>query len=579
MRKILAILLALTMVVGLGVSALAGSITITRDSTYDGDSGRTYTAYRVFDSDTSLSGSNSQDDKQPTYTEDGPIAYTMALDNPWLTAMQADAQIWFNVELAADGSCYVVTPKKLAVDAGDVTAENVTDYYILDENNNYVKATEYDASATYYRDLNDTDAVDIAAYLNENIPTEEAFAAAEDTYVYPITPGTAAEVDDGYYLIVASDGATNLTLVTTNVTIVEKNEYIVTTKTTEETSYSVGDIITYTATVEIPANASTADPIILHDEMASELAFDEESVTATINTYVATTDSTPQEGVTYYTLNDETGDYEVATGITAFESGVTYYVTDNEFTAFTLITEPSDDCTFEISIPVTDAVLGKTITFTYSAELTSAAVDPDTGFINKLFGEKNGYKTTPDEPQVYTFDFDFVKVFDDEDDETLTATFQLITKETVIDEETGEETVVETIIAFTIDSDGNYVKADSDDTDTTTTITMTNGTAVNFQGFKEGTYYLRETGTSTGYNLLDGDVEITITDTSADGTISHTVTPVNALGQVEVENHSGSVLPSTGGIGTTIFYIVGGLLAVGAGVVLVSKKRMGKEDV
>ena len=83
-----------------------------------------------------------------------------------------------------------------------------------------------------------------------------------------------------------------------------------------------------------------------------------------------------------------------------------------------------------------------------------------------------------------------------------------------------------------------------------------------------------ETGTSTGYNLLDGPVTVTITDTSADGTISHTVTPVNALNQVEIENHQGSVLPSTGGIGTTIFYIIGAILVIGAGVVLVTRRRM-----
>ena len=48
--------------------------------------------------------------------------------------------------------------------------------------------------------------------------------------------------------------------------------------------------------------------------------------------------------------------------------------------------------------------------------------------------------------------------------------------------------------------------------------------------------------------------------------------------KIEILNQSGTELPSTGGIGTTIFYIVGGLLAVGAGVVLVTKKRMGKVD-
>ena len=471
-KKLFAFILAFVMTLGMSTQVFAGSITITRDTTYDGSNGRTYTAYKVFDADTTLSGSNTQADKQPTYTEDGPIAYSMATDSPWLSAMQADNQTWFNVKLAADGSKYVITP---------VTG------------------------------LSDSDAADIAAYLAANVPSGLTGTT--------ITPGTATTVDDGYYVIIASDGATNVTLVTTDVTIVEKNTYITTKKETEETSYSVGDIINYTATVTVPSDAKLTDPIILHDEMASVLAFDADSVKATID--------------------------------------------GAAFTAYTLIEDPEDGCTFELSIPVTSSMLGKTITFTYSAELTSAAVDPDTGFINKLFGEKNGYTTNPDEPQIYTFDFDFVKVFDDEDDETLTATFELRTD--AEDEDTA--------IAFKV-VNGNYVKADSDDTGTTTTITMTNGTAVNFQGFKAGDYYLVETGTSTGYNLLDGPVTVTITDTSADGTISHTVTPVNALDQVEVENHQGTVLPSTGGIGTTIFYILGSLLVIGAGVVLVTRRRL-----
>ena len=45
-----------------------------------------------------------------------------------------------------------------------------------------------------------------------------------------------------------------------------------------------------------------------------------------------------------------------------------------------------------------------------------------------------------------------------------------------------------------------------------------------------------------------------------------------------VVNKSGSTLPETGGIGTTIFYVLGSLLVVGAGVVLITRKRMGKSE-
>ena len=46
----------------------------------------------------------------------------------------------------------------------------------------------------------------------------------------------------------------------------------------------------------------------------------------------------------------------------------------------------------------------------------------------------------------------------------------------------------------------------------------------------------------------------------------------------DIANNSGATLPETGGIGTTLFYVIGGLLVVGAGVLLVTKKRMGKAE-
>ena len=106
-------------------------------------------------------------------------------------------------------------------------------------------------------------------------------------------------------------------------------------------------------------------------------------------------------------------------------------------------------------------------------------------------------------------------------------------------------------------------------------------------GLDAGTYYLTECVAPDGYNLLDKDVKITITAVySADGkTIEKLTVTVDdgepsdgdtASGELEVivENFSGVELPGTGGIGTTIFYTLGGLLAVGAVVLLVTKKRV-----
>ena len=105
-------------------------------------------------------------------------------------------------------------------------------------------------------------------------------------------------------------------------------------------------------------------------------------------------------------------------------------------------------------------------------------------------------------------------------------------------------------------------------------------------GLDAGTYYLTECVAPDGYNLLDKDVKITITAKySEDGKITDLTVAVddgeatkgdkeNGELEVTVKNFSGVELPSTGGIGTTIFYALGGLLAVGAAVFLVTKKRM-----
>lgn len=89
-------------------------------------------------------------------------------------------------------------------------------------------------------------------------------------------------------------------------------------------------------------------------------------------------------------------------------------------------------------------------------------------------------------------------------------------------------------------------------------------------GDSTATYTLAETETIIGYNPLEGTVTVSI---DKDGKV--TVTGASASGTtVTIENFSGTVLPGTGGIGTTIFYILGSALVIGCGIVLISRKRM-----
>ena len=107
-----------------------------------------------------------------------------------------------------------------------------------------------------------------------------------------------------------------------------------------------------------------------------------------------------------------------------------------------------------------------------------------------------------------------------------------------------------------------------------------------FEGLGEGTYTITELVAPNGYNLLKDPVTITITaNATLEGctwTVKNGETGLPAgadhLFAFNVENNSGTELPSTGGTGTTIFYILGSLLVVVAGVVLVTRKRMNASE-
>ena len=103
---------------------------------------------------------------------------------------------------------------------------------------------------------------------------------------------------------------------------------------------------------------------------------------------------------------------------------------------------------------------------------------------------------------------------------------------------------------------------------------------LNFEGLGAGTYVIKETVVPDGYTKAQ-DVTVVITFDNETQTFTATVNNEEAaadattnLFPVDVINVAGNTLPSTGGIGTTIFYVVGALLVLGAGVVLITRRRM-----
>ncbi len=99
---------------------------------------------------------------------------------------------------------------------------------------------------------------------------------------------------------------------------------------------------------------------------------------------------------------------------------------------------------------------------------------------------------------------------------------------------------------------------------------------VTIKGLGNGTYYLEETEAPISYNRLTGRQAVTIDGASLTNTAAadNTYTAKDTDTGIQVVNQAGTELPSTGGIGTTIFYVLGGILIVGAVVLLVSRKRM-----
>lgn len=131
-------------------------------------------------------------------------------------------------------------------------------------------------------------------------------------------------------------------------------------------------------------------------------------------------------------------------------------------------------------------------------------------------------------------------------------------------------------------------------TTTTTPITKTNEVhytgvvgedgVLRFEGLAAGNYVITEIKPPQGYNLLTTPINLKIdwtapTAPATECIWTYTWGEVVGTNTIDVENNTGSTLPSTGGMGTTIFYIVGGVLVLVAVVLLVTRKRMKKEEV
>ena len=228
---------------------------------------------------------------------------------------------------------------------------------------------------------------------------------------------------------------------------------------------------------------------------------------------------------------------------------------------------------------------GKDIVITYSSTINENALSTkvETNTVNLEYSN-NPYNDTikgktPDKV-VYVYDFDIVieKYTVNETTETHLSGAKFVLYKTVDSKnlyyfynETTDKvewvTLADDAVAAAITNK------------TITEVTTDSNGAAKFQGLDTGTYYLHETEAPAGYNLLKGDVTVDITATYGDnGQITSSSATSTDNGQYQqtqkIENKAGATLPSTGGMGTTLFYVAGAGLVLVAVVLLITRKRM-----
>lgn len=360
-----------------------------------------------------------------------------------------------------------------------------------------------------------------------------AWVEANAALLTYITEATAADANSltfsnlgyGYYYITSSLG----TLVTIDsnlkdVTVTDKNSAPTLDKKItgasditdggKEALAQLGTDVEFTVTIDVGAGAVK---YVFHDELSTGLVLKTDSITVVDNIDGAA----PALG-TDYTI--------------AFDEG------------------EDDDNVDDITITFTDTYLATTsdttlITITYKATITEAALsaDPENNTAYLTYSNDPGEQKTPTSTvEVYNAKFTVTKT--DGQNALEGAGF-------VIKNSEGKYYKLENNVVSWVDDIANASEYVSD----------ANGAVTPFIGLANGTYTLVEKTVPAGYNKA-ADQNFTIAEDDYEAT--------NLEQEVTVVNNSGSELPSTGGIGTTIFYVSGAVLAIAAVVFLVTKKRM-----
>lgn len=448
-------------------------------------------------------------------------AYTIAGDSPWRGFVTGSGA----------GAAYVT------VDAQGYVKWTYTGYDTMSEDDKAVVHADFAKAALFY------------AQDAENSISAADTKEAEETAASVTFRG----LDLGYYLVDSSLGALAILDSTApDFSKDEKNEVPAVDKKVQtgpnafdaSSSADIGQEVTFQTTITAKKGALN---YVLHDAMTG-LSF--KAITSVQWQKAASYDSTTQQ-YTYGNPSDiGTDNYTLATPAAPAAA-------------------LSDGCAFELSFkqPFLDTLdTADQIVVTYTATVNTDAVVGGSGNPNQThltYGSKNS-ATSDAETRTYTYSFDLVKT---KSDDTLLAgaQFRLYSSEAC---DAANE------IALVQDGNDYRVATDAEKSVSGFTSAVIEAGKVTVKGLGNGTYYLKEIQQPSGYNKLDAPIAFTITDKNLTAAMTNDST--YGSGGVQVVNKTGTELPTTGGMGTTVFYALGGALMAGAAVLLITKKRTGR---
>lgn len=523
-KKIMAVVAAMAMTAAMSFGSFAAADkTITIKNANDG---QTYTLYKIFDATTTAERDAAKDvDENSSVTTKG-INYTVPTDK-------------------------VLTKEYNVTINGEAKTVKGTDWFAADKAGNVTANSGADVATEAFREWAKLFGTEVTS-----VKYKAANASSKDVVF--------SNLEDGYYFITTTTGSLiTVDSVAPNAIVKDKNGVPTVEKTVQEDSLSTD------------TDASTQGDGTTGYQKKNDADLGQRVDYKTV--------ITAQPGAQDYVLHDKMTGLTFA-DVDSIKVGTT---TLSRGTDYTVATDGFDDgCSFEIKFTKSylDTITAETtITVLYHATVNQNAVIAGDGNPNETWLDYgNDNHTAHRGTKTYVWKFDVLKYGDNTESKTLAnAKFKL--SKTEEGEALKFNAVTGASQTWKYDENGSVTEFSTDSTG-----------KIYLQGLDEGTYYLTETAAPDGYNKLTSPIKVVITsksDYDNDDAIQLTTNKTSTVKSstkdattneygtladgeiIKVNNNSGSALPTTGGMGTTILYVAGAILVIAGAAVLVIKKR------